>query len=295
MNPLLDTPVEEYQLPGLGPIWAKREDLCCPSPGPPFSKIRGVYRGIAKLKSEGIKVVSYVESKISMASWGVAWACKQIGGIRAVIFMPNYKDGTPPLLEYHRQQWEALGAETRLMQKPSRGQINAHRAKKELKEDFGDKAVLLPMGLPFTETQEETAVQVHKSNPAQFGCVTVCVGSGVICSGIVRGLSESVGGLVSLRKPVKVYGIAIRRFDHPGKKRTEILTRSGAMGGLLFPSVDFKFINTDYEYLDFESMEPPFPCNPFYDRKAFRWVVENYYKLEQPILFWNIGSGGVVP
>ncbi len=290
---LVDTPIEKYQLEDGQHIFVKREDLCCPSPGPPFSKIRGVFRGIAKLKSEGVEVVSYVESKISMASWGVAWACNQLGEIKAIIYMPNYKVGIPPLLDYHRRQWESLGAETRLIHNPNRGQINAHRARKELKTEFGDKAILLPMGLPFVETLEETALQVQLINPVVFGCVTACVGSGVVCSGLIKGLASSIKGYVGLKKPVIVYGIAIRHFDHPEKKRAEILSRSGALGGLLYPTVDFRFINTDYEYLDFEQMEPPFPCNPYYDRKAWRWVVENYDKLEKPVLYWNIGAGGL--
>ena len=43
MRGLVDnTPIEKH----CG-IWVKREDLCCPPPGPPFSKVRGVVEHIA--------------------------------------------------------------------------------------------------------------------------------------------------------------------------------------------------------------------------------------------------------
>ena len=36
-----NTPVEQYKIDGRT-IHVKREDLCCPYPGPSFSKMRGV-------------------------------------------------------------------------------------------------------------------------------------------------------------------------------------------------------------------------------------------------------------
>jgi hypothetical protein len=37
-------------------------------------------------------------------------------------------------------------------------------------------------------------------------------------------------------------------------------------------------------------MDPPFPCNPYYDLKAWEWLMKNKGQLEEPILFWNIGQ-----
>ena len=34
----------------------------------------------------------------------------------------------------------------------------------------------------------------------------------------------------------------------------------------------------------------PFPCNPYYDLKAWRHLVRNIEKYADPILFWNIGA-----
>jgi hypothetical protein len=86
----------------------KREDLCAEPPAPPFSKIRGLVERIRRLKADGYETVGYTETAVSMAGWGVAWACAQFD-MRAVIFDPQYKK-TPELLTFHREQWAKFGA-----------------------------------------------------------------------------------------------------------------------------------------------------------------------------------------
>lgn len=34
----------------------------------------------------------------------------------------------------------------------------------------------------------------------------------------------------------------------------------------------------------------PFPCNPYWDAKAWVWLTQHVHELEQPILFWNLGA-----
>jgi hypothetical protein len=34
----------------------------------------------------------------------------------------------------------------------------------------------------------------------------------------------------------------------------------------------------------------PFPCNRYYDKKAFKWMVDNIDSIIQPVIFWNIGG-----
>jgi len=49
-------------------------------------------------------------------------------------------------------------------------------------------------------------------------------------------------------------------------------------------------IDAGFEYTDKETFKCPFPCNPYYDRKAWRWLAENINSLAKPLLFWNIGA-----
>ena len=70
-----NTPVELYQAGNLR-VHVKREDLCCPLPGPSFSKMRGVAAHIAN-RPEG--VIGVLDTFHSKAGWAVSWACSRLG------------------------------------------------------------------------------------------------------------------------------------------------------------------------------------------------------------------------
>lgn len=36
--------------------------------------------------------------------------------------------------------------------------------------------------------------------------------------------------------------------------------------------------------------EVPFPCSPYYDRKAWKWMLQNLDNLKDPVVFWDIGQ-----
>jgi hypothetical protein len=49
--------------------------------------------------------------------------------------------------------------------------------------------------------------------------------------------------------------------------------------------------NEGYSYKDkVDNSWIPFPCNEYYDAKAFDWLVRNIIFLKQPIVFWNVGA-----
>ncbi|GAG05798.1 unnamed protein product, partial [marine sediment metagenome] len=248
-------------------------------------------RGLAALKKSGVEVVGYSETSISMACWGLSWAANH-QDIKVLAFMPKYKHRQPPLLEYHRSMWEALGAETRPIEKPSRGSINFYRSRAILRDEFGDRAQMIVMGMPFPETTLETTKQVLLT-PELADCrsLVINIGSGVICAGVLKGIDSKYPGMV------KVYGVAARYYDSSRSinSRTDVVHWKAGLvkGGLLGPL--FQFANTRHEYTAPCEVEAPFPCNPFYDKKAWEWLVNNYDDIEKPVMFWNIGAGGVVP
>lgn len=270
------TPIERYEVNGRE-VWVKREDLCCPPPGPPFSKMRGVVAGLINLKKAGITQVAYAESRISMASWGLSWAAREIGGIEVLVFMPSYKHGIPELLAAHRERWEALGGKTIPIENPTRPSINLVHIKKILARDY-PKALLIPVGMPFNETVLETYKQVQDMSVWPYKTLVVSVGSGVICAGLIRGIAN---------KATTIYGVSCKLHKVPQKKHIEILRRAE----LFFAKPDFQFINLDTKYSNRGVGEAPFPCNPFYDLKAWNWLENNIETLEPPILYWNIGAG----
>lgn len=50
-----------------------------------------------------------------------------------------------------------------------------------------------------------------------------------------------------------------------------------------------EIIKSEKGYYEPEEIDCPFPSSIWYDRKAYRWMVENFNNLDGSILFWNIG------
>lgn len=277
------TPVEEH-LTGLTRILVKREDRAGVRPGPPFAKTRGLLARLRTLKASGVEVVGYVETSISMAGWGVAYLAAELG-MRAVIFCPRYVGGAmPDRLRYHYKKWQLFGAEIRDI-KAGRAKVNYAIARRIFREEFAADGVVLPLGLPFDETVEAVAVEAQTIDWGHLdgGALVVNVGSGTMLSGILKGLPDEIR--------LEVFGISGRRCSTEIKKR-EILQRAGiAEGGLLgYPGLSVRVVDPGYDYRDYEALRAPFPCNIYYDRKAWAWLVRNTDRLPRPILFWNIGA-----
>lgn len=262
---LARTPIERYD-----GIDVKREDLCAPPGAPPFSKIRGLVKHLEKLKERGFTGAAYVETSISMAGWGVAWACNKLG-LECLIFNPVYKI-TPPLLQFHREQWRRWGAE--LINIPAgRAKVNYYSAKKMVPKGFK----LLPLGLPLFETLSETYEAAAMSING-YKSIVICVGSGTIAAGVFQ---ATVLGQV-------MYGVMCRSGDVKTKSRR-------VEGDTIFPAISkgcLQLIDEGWEYAKHSSVEVPFPCHPYYDAKAWEWLVRNKRELQPPVLFWNIGSTG---
>jgi len=276
---ICNTPVEKHLIEGQE-IYVKREDLSCLSPGPPFAKVRGLYPVLEKLKREGIKVVGYTETSISMAGWGISYFCKSLG-MKSVIFMPRYKDGLRHNQEFQISKWREFEAEIIPIEKPNRMAINFYRARKILTERYAS-SVMLSQGLPFEETVQEVSIQAS-SISSHFKTIISCIGSGAMIAGILRDLSfkKICNGAAPF-----VYGILVSKKD-PAIMKKRILKMAG-MGGFIKNSLSI--IDYGYEYVDKEVCDCPFPCNIYYDRKAWKWLMDNITIIEKPILFWNIGA-----
>ncbi len=278
-----NTPVEEYHEQGI-PVLVKREDRCAPKGAPPFSKIRGIMRHLGGLRDRGVTTVGYTETSISMAGWGVAWACKELG-MKAVIFDPQYKDPLK-LLQHHRRQWRKYNAGIEPIQ-AGMARVNWNISKRLLAQRYGPDAVLLPLGLPFEESIEATAQEMVRTlahlkftDPLS---VVVNVGSGTIAAGVWQGLEQSpLPGAV-------VYGIMGRTGD--ARRKLTLIARKAKVfpDGIFSPKTQFTIVDPGWEYTDKSTAPCPFPCHPYYDRKAWQWLTENISNVPHPILFWNIG------
>jgi hypothetical protein len=228
-----------------------------------------------------------MDTSISMAGWGISYFCQKLS-MRAVIYYPKRKGGgLPHNLEEHTKKWASFGAVVRPLERPNRLSINWYRARKQLVEEFPG-AVMLEQGLPFEETVEEVAGELCKT-PAELltGTLVSCIGSGTMLAGVLR-------GLWGLRVNPVVYGVLVSPKD-PQKILQNICVKActpynppGTCS--LFASPKIHIIDTGAKYEETATVNAPFPCNAYYDAKAWGWVVQNYAVLKKPVLFWNIGA-----
>ena len=262
-----NTPVEDY-VSDFG-LYVKREDLSCPYPGPAFSKTRGVYAHIEKIPHS---VIGVLDTRHSQAGHAVARAC-QILGKKCITYYPVYKrdigpDGDHDLRDPQLAA-DALGSE--LYGLPAgRSCILFHKAKKLTEAEGG---YMMPNALKLVESVDETANEVMEDY--EYDRVIVPISSGTIAAGVVKGFKR-LG-----KNPTFVIHMGYNRAHDQVRKY--IHDKSGYNDAKLI------LVDENYQYADSarDGDEPPFPCNIYYDLKAFRWWMEN--QTSHKTLFWNIG------
>lgn len=266
-------------------IHVKREDMCCPEPGPSFSKIRGVEMHLRQLVKERkrnvpIGVLDTVHSK---AGWGVSYVCDQMS-LQCYDFFPAYKheiddDGFVELRENQRHA-EALGAHL-IPLGAGRSSILYHEAKKLLAEGTGGMGYMLPNALKLSESVDATCLELIRYTPGSLlkGTWIVSASSGTLAAGVLKGLY----GLDVLDKVCLVIHLGYSRPKHA------VLDYVRKMARLGDTHADIVIVDEGYEYKDSVEADCPFPCNEYYDLKAWRWLQTHAGNLEEPVVFWNIG------
>lgn len=262
-----NTPLENH-LKEFG-LLVKREDMCCP-PGPHFSKCRGVFRHVA---SRPEKLIGVLDTSHSQGGWAVAQACKALGK-ECVVYYPVYK-ARPDHVPSQQVVAQDLGA--RLIGLPAgRSAILYHRAKKKIETRGG---YMMPNALKLSETVEETTRELRALRPSKgfdprvWGPLIVSASSATIAAGLAR---EWHGNLIV----------------HMGYSRSEEAVRSYIDKMVGRQHCPITVIDEGYKYSDKakDGPTPPWPCNEFYDLKAFRWWMSHGRAQFGPrALFWNVG------
>lgn len=279
-----NTPLEDH-LATHG-LLVKREDLSCLPPGPPFSKTRGVLPHVQARFDQGVRLFGALDTSHSQAGHAVAQACAHVGAT-CWNFYPVYKGDEGEPVRLPQQRSEALGAKLFGLQ-AGRSAILFHQARK-ITESYG--GYLMPNALKLPETVEETAQEVERTivqaTPQvieQLGSLPwlVSASSGTIAAGVVRGL----GGF---RQPPKV-------IIHMGYSRsidavTNYIHTSATTVHWNSRRVKLEVIDEGYAYKDQARAgpDPEWPCNPWYDLKAFRWWKRVGQQQYGRAVMWNIG------
>lgn len=267
----IGTPVEDYR-EQYG-LWVKREDLSCPAPGPPFSKTRGVYARIEKRDED---LIGALDTYHSQAGHAVARAC-QILGKRSVVFYPNYKKEPGPREPQLRAQ--ELGAE--LVPLPAgRSAILYHAARKHCESAGG---YMMPNALKLEESVTETAKEVARNvgTEKRYDRVIIPASSGTIAAGVIKGF------VATEQVPYFTIHLGYSR-SHDAVYR--YLNEKTGIGIVDLRRV-VRLVDEGYNYKDVatDGPTPPWPCNEYYDLKAFRWWMKEGWEGYANNLFWNIG------
>lgn len=300
----LGTPLEDH-LQGLG-LLVKREDLSCPPPGPPFSKTRGVLGHVAARHAKGVKVFGALDTFHSQAGHAVAAACRHVGA-QCLNYFPVYKrelmpadlehpadkstitfpDGTWAVIRDPQLRSLELGAKLMPLA-AGRSALLYWKAKAGTEAEGG---YMMPNALKLPETVAETAAEVVRTfemadrstyNKLRSLPWLVSASSGTIAAGVVRGLSKM------LEHPPKV--IVHMGYDRPQATVEAYIRDKAAFQGTPL-QVPLIHIQEGYAYTDKAKPgpDPSWPCNPWYDLKAFRWWMREGREQHGQAVSWNIG------
>lgn len=254
-------------------IQVKREDMCVG--GPRFSKMRGVAEHIIKRHERCFGALDTFHSK---AGWGTAFLCQHLQR-KAVVFYPIYKDDVG--LRYQQKKARECGAEL-IGLTAGRSAVLYHAAKKILAEKYPD-AYMLPNALKLQESVDETADELCRTTPPEYlhnANWIVSVSSGTIAAGVMKGLE-----LLNAKVTVWLH----MGYSRPAESLRKYVNSKAGPNGL-----NIRVVDEHYEYKDMARCDVPFPCNPYYDLKAWKWLrhqIETGRKdFEPQIIFWNIGA-----
>jgi len=264
-----NTPIEKHLI-GKSEVFVKRDDLYSHFPAPSLAKLRGIKKFVEKLEKNRIKLIGILDTRVSKSGWGLAYLC-QAKNIKIICFYPRLKSQRePPFIQKMARE---LGAEIRGLN-AGRIVVLYSQAKKIIEEQGG---FMMPLGLVLNETKMEVA-KIIDEKYMEFNTIVVSLGTGTICAGIVDGVEKLFG---DGNKP-KIIGVSC------GMNITKIKKRMEKLLGYDLPK-NVQLEKPNYEYYEKENIKTPFPSSKYYDKKAWKWLMENIGKLKKPILFWNIG------
>jgi len=262
-------------------VHVKREDLSVPSPGPKFSKIRGLNVYLDKvLEERGPVHVGILDTQHSKAGWGTAYLCN-LKSIPCVNYYPLLKrELGRAVVRPNQLHAAALGAILVPLSSSFPGFILKQFAKKLFKTHYPE-GVMLPVGLKLDESVNATYRELIDYTPKELLNYdwVISISTGTIASGVIKALEE--------------LGFEHSLILHMGYSRSVDACYDYMLGkaGLQDMRFDVEFVDENYSYADkVDNSAIPFPCNEYYDAKAWNWLISHLDELSNPVVFWNIGE-----
>jgi 1-aminocyclopropane-1-carboxylate deaminase/D-cysteine desulfhydrase-like pyridoxal-dependent ACC family enzyme len=268
------TPLEEHKFKNCT-VYVKRLDLCSPFPGSNIAKTIGFYKYLLKVKERGIRNIGVVDTLISRSGWAISYLCEKLG-LKCYEFYPKKRNQ----INFNQLMCKSFGAEI-IPQTDARYSIRYARAKKHM-SDIPNSYMI-----PYLNLVEENAIEIEKAvyqllNQIRCNTIILSVGSGASLAGVVRGISQSD------KMNIEVIGVLVDKNVNINMRMKKIQYLISYFNFQRLPKI--KLVNYGYNYVQPELTPTPFPCDIYYDRKAWKFLVDNIDKLKEPILFLNLGG-----
>jgi len=173
-----------------------------------------------------------------------------------------------------------------------RSSVLYHTAKKRLKE-YGEaidtETYIMPNALKLPESITENAAEAERTAPMlpKKPTIVLSVSSGTVAAGVLKGLYQA--GILDQCQIILHMGYS--------RSKENLLNYMEESAGVQFRDLcrSLTIVDEKYDYKNEarKGGEPcPFPCNPYYDLKAWKWLSNRVGAgdLPRPIVFWNIGD-----
>ena len=261
------TPIETYTIEGKK-VHVKRDDLMGDGTvHPPWGKLTALKNVLTSIKPS--KPLIHLSVFGSWSGWALAEVSKELD----YEFIMAYPDSSKFPQRIVEKSENVLPIKPNMMNVMYNkvGQIAREKNYIRLPYAFDHNA--------YIATQRQRLKEVKKE--LDFDHLVVSSGSGVTCLGLMLE-HEPWASLLDPRNTRTFHTVNVSGEDTIKKK---------FLKHQIQPSEQIEIVKSEFEFDDMmESYETPFPCNEFWDKKAWYWLEKNIQKFEGEILFWNLGG-----
>ena len=258
------TPIQTYQVHGKE-VQVKRDDLHNGTLDlPPWAKLEGVRRILECLKND--KPIVHLTVRGSYTGWALAYFGKQYGHDIKIAYgdSKNYPKESLAKIEQYGAELVPL--------KPNMMKVLYNRMKTLAKEKEWQVSPYALDHVVYRDYWQEKLTDFDSDN------LVLSAGSGVTAVGMIKGFLDLENYFMNKR----VYAVCT--------SSSATVIRKFKEHNVYFPT-NIIVEDTPYEFYDeMPQFETPFPCNSYWDKKAWWWLEQNIERIEGSILFWNIGA-----
>ena len=263
----LNTPIETYNVNGKS-VYVKRDDLMGDGEIlPPWGKLSALRNVL--LDVNPTKPLIHLSVYGSWSGWALSQISKELG-YEFIMAYPKSKKYPEYMLEK---------VDRTLPLKPNMMSILYNKVGSIAREkDY----IRLPYAFDhsaYIDTQRKRFREVKEK--LDFDHLVVSSGSGVTCLGMLLEHDP----FPSLFEPDN------KRTFHTVCVSSESSIKKKFSKYQIYDTDNVEIVKSEFAFDDkMEWYNTPFPCNEFWDKKAWYWLEQNISKFDGDILFWNIGG-----